>query len=62
MICHGFPDNQPLKDGDVITIDIGAYYQVYHGDSGRTLDHSICVQYEHTVPITENGPEILTKL
>ncbi len=175
VICHGFPDNQPLKEGDVITIDIGACYQGYHGDSGwtyavgtvsediqmimehcerslylgiqeavagqrigdigyvidhyarehhygnvydftghgvgreiweeptvphygirnkgarlkkgmviaiepmftlgktanyteddgwtvRTVDHSICVQYEHTVAITENGPEILTKV
>ncbi|WCF10766.1 type I methionyl aminopeptidase [Paenibacillus thiaminolyticus] len=175
VICHGFPDDQPLEDGDVVTIDIGAHYRGYHGDSGwtyavgtvsedirqlmdachqslflgieqavagnrvgdigfaiqtfadrhgygnvrdftghgigqelweeppiphygrsgtgprlkqgmviaiepmltlgdyhayvesdgwtaRTADHSICVQYEHTVAITDNGPEILTKL
>lgn len=36
MICHGFPDSVPLKDGDVITIDIGAFYQGFHGDSGWT--------------------------
>ncbi|WII40089.1 type I methionyl aminopeptidase [Paenibacillus thiaminolyticus] len=175
VICHGFPDDQPLEDGDVVTIDIGAHYRGYHGDSGwtyavgtvsedirqlmdachqslflgieqavagnrvgdigfaiqtfadrhgygnvrdftghgigqelweeppiphygrsgtgprlkqgmviaiepmltlgdyhayvesdgwtaRTADHSICVQYEHTVAITDNGPDILTKL
>lgn len=36
VICHGFPDTVPLKDGDVITIDIGAFYQGFHGDSGWT--------------------------
>jgi len=175
VICHGFPSNKKLKPGQVITIDIGAYYKGYHGDSAwtyavgevspsvqelmrvtqealyaaiavalpgnrmgdighaiqtlaeahgfgvvrdyighgvgqdlheppevphygtpgtglilrpgltiaiepmitlgdyhtkldpdgwtaRTVDGSICVQYEHTIAITENGPEILTKL
>ncbi|MCM3337686.1 type I methionyl aminopeptidase [Paenibacillus sp. MER TA 81-3] len=175
VICHGFPDDAPLQDGDVVTLDVGAFYNGYHGDSGwtyavgtvsteiaqlmdvchqslllgieqavvgnhigdigftidtfatrhgygnvreftghglgkdlweeppvphygrqgmgprlknglvlaiepmftlgdwrayvesdgwtaRTIDHSICVQYEHTVAITDNGPEILTKL
>jgi len=175
VICHGFPDSIPLADGDVVTIDIGANYKGFHGDSGwtyavgsvtkeienlmrachrslflgieqaidgnrigdigyaidsyaqqfgygnvrdftghaigkelweepvvpnygekgkgarlkngmvlaiepmltlgdwrsyvesdgwtaRTIDHSICVQYEHTVAITENGPRILTVL
>lgn len=36
VICHGFPDSVPLADGDVITIDIGAFYNGYHGDSGWT--------------------------
>lgn len=175
VICHGIPSSRRLKAGQVITIDVGAYYQGYHGDSAwtyavgevspeirklmevtqqalyaaidvarpgnrigdighaiqslveahgfgvvrefighgvgqglheppevphygtpntgialrpgmtiaiepmvtlgdyrvqidddgwtaRTVDGSICVQYEHTVLITENGPEILTKL
>lgn len=175
VICHGFPDATPLKEGDVVTLDTGAFYQGYHGDSAwtyaigkvsneiaglmevchhslmlgienakignrigdigssiqayaegynygvvrefighgigkdlweeppvphygprgsgitiekglvlaiepmltlgdwrshlesdgwtaRTKDRSICVQYEHTIAITENGPEILTKL
>lgn len=175
VICHGFPDAIPLQDGDVITIDLGAHYKGYHGDSGwtyavgnvslsikqlmevceqsllsgiaqacasnrigdigaaidayakqygfgnvrqftghgigmelweepaiphygkagsgtrlkegyvlaiepmftlgseqayidndgwtaRTVDHSICVQYEHTIAVTGNGPEILTQL
>lgn len=33
VICHGIPSEEPLRLGDVITIDIGANYQGYHGDS-----------------------------
>ncbi|WP_312520217.1 type I methionyl aminopeptidase [Anaerospora sp.] len=33
VICHGIPNGQPLQDGDVITIDIGAKVNGYHGDS-----------------------------
>ena len=33
VICHGIPDQTVLKDGDVITIDIGVKVQGYHGDS-----------------------------
>jgi methionyl aminopeptidase len=32
------------------------------GWTARTVDGSICVQYEHTVAITEDGPVILTEL
>ncbi|PHJ38778.1 methionine aminopeptidase [Desulforamulus profundi] len=30
------------------------------GWTARTVDGSICVQYEHTIAVTENGPVILT--
>lgn len=32
VICHGIPGPQRLKRGDVITVDIGAFYKGYHGD------------------------------
>lgn len=35
-ICHGFPGTERLKEGDLITIDIGAFYKGYHGDSAWT--------------------------
>jgi len=36
VICHGIPDNKPLKDGDVVTFDIGAKYKGFFGDSAWT--------------------------
>jgi methionyl aminopeptidase len=35
-IVHGIPGNRTLKDGDIISIDIGACYKGYHGDSAKT--------------------------
>lgn len=37
VLVHGIPsDDVILKDGDVITLDIGACYRGYHGDSAWT--------------------------
>jgi methionyl aminopeptidase len=36
QLVHGFPSARKLKDGDIISIDIGAKYQGYHGDSAWT--------------------------
>ena len=35
-LVHGFPGPRKLKEGDIISIDIGAQYQGYHGDSAWT--------------------------
>ena len=35
-VVHGFPSDRVLQDGDIISIDIGACYKGYHGDSGWT--------------------------
>lgn len=36
MLVHGIPDHTVLKDGDIISIDVGACYKGYHGDSAWT--------------------------
>ncbi|MEW4290925.1 type I methionyl aminopeptidase [Rossellomorea marisflavi] len=35
-LVHGIPGNRVLKNGDIISLDIGAKYQGYHGDSAWT--------------------------
>ena len=35
-VVHGIPKNRKLKEGDIISIDIGACYKGYHGDSAWT--------------------------
>jgi len=35
-LVHGFPGSRKLNEGDIISIDIGAQYQGFHGDSAWT--------------------------
>ena len=35
-VVHGIPGSRKLKDGDIVTLDIGACYKGYHGDSAWT--------------------------
>lgn len=35
-VVHGFPSDRKLKNGDIISIDIGACFKGYHGDSAWT--------------------------
>ena len=37
-VVHGIPsENIILRDGDIISIDVGAKYKGYHGDAARTF-------------------------
>ena len=35
-VVHGIPGNRKLENGDIVTLDIGACYKGYHGDSAWT--------------------------
>lgn len=35
-VVHGIPSHRPLKEGDIISIDIGANYNGYFGDAAKT--------------------------
>lgn len=35
-IVHGIPGSRKLKNGDIISIDMGAYINGFHGDCART--------------------------
>jgi len=37
QVIHGIPDSYSLKDGDIISIDMGAVKNGYHGDAARTF-------------------------
>ncbi len=36
VICHGIPDSTVLHDGDIVNIDITAYFDGVHGDTDAT--------------------------
>lgn len=35
-VVHGIPGLKTLKDGDIISVDIGSIYKGYYGDAART--------------------------
>ena len=36
-VVHGIPGKRVLKEGDIISIDVGAFYEGYCGDAARTF-------------------------
>lgn len=37
-VIHGIPSEKKiLREGDIVKIDVGAFYKGYHGDSARTI-------------------------
>ncbi len=35
VVCHGIPDDRPLKNGDVLNIDVTVIKNGWHGDNSR---------------------------
>ena len=35
VVCHGIPNEKPLKDGDIINIDVTIIIDGWHGDTSR---------------------------
>lgn len=36
-VIHGIPGPRKLKEGDIVSVDVGAYIDGYHGDSCKTF-------------------------
>jgi len=36
-VVHGIPSSRKLKEGDIISIDIGVYYEGFYGDAAYTF-------------------------
>ncbi|SDX91054.1 type I methionyl aminopeptidase [Paenibacillus sp. CF384] len=55
-LVHGIPGSRKLHDGDIISIDIGAQYKGYHGDSAWTYGvGSISEESQRLLDITEQS-------
>lgn len=54
MVVHGIPDERVIREGDIVSVDLVAYKNGYHGDACRTF----CVgkvdpEVEKLVKVTE---------
>ncbi len=37
VVVHGIPGNRVLKEGDIVSVDVGSYFKGYHSDAARTF-------------------------
>ena len=37
QVVHGIPGKYRIKDGDILSLDVGAYKNGFHGDAARTV-------------------------
>ena len=37
VVVHGFPSDYELRDGDIVSVDVGTLYKGYNGDSAYTF-------------------------
>jgi len=56
VVVHGIPSDYVLKDGDIISVDVGACWKGYHGDSAWTyaVGHA-SDDVKHLMKVTEES-------
>ena len=56
QVIHGFPGAYVLKEGDIVSIDCGAFYDGFHGDAARTFQvGNISVDAQKLIDITRES-------
>ncbi len=59
VICHGVPNDETLKEGDIINLDVTLIVNGYHGDTSRTF--YVGEVSENAKAITEAAKEAMFK-
>ena len=55
-VVHGFPGARKVREGDIVSIDVGAYYKGYHGDNAFTFTvGSIAPDVQQLLDATQEG-------
>lgn len=54
VICHGIPNDTPLKEGDIMNIDVTSIVDGYYGDCSRmVMIGQVSKEAEHLVDVTQ---------
>ena len=55
-VIHGIPDGYVLKEGDIVSIDVGAHYLGFHGDCAATFPcGTISAEAERLINVTKQS-------
>lgn len=56
QVIHGFPGAYVLREGDIVSIDCGAFLDGFHGDAARTFPvGNISVEAQRLIDITKES-------
>ena len=55
-VIHGIPGGYTLKEGDIVSVDVGAFYQGYHGDCAATFPcGAISAEAQKLIDVTKQS-------
>ena len=55
-VIHGIPGGYVLREGDIVSIDVGAYYEGFHGDCAATFPcGAISTQAQKLIDVTKQS-------
>ena len=55
-VIHGIPGGYELQEGDIVSIDVGAYYKGFHGDCAATFPcGAISAKAEKLIKVTKQS-------
>lgn len=55
-VIHGIPSGYVLKEGDIVSVDVGAYYKGFHGDCAATFPcGAISAQAQRLIDVTKQS-------
>lgn len=58
VVCHGIPDERPLREGDIVNVDLTLVLDGWHGDSSRMYPvGEVSRKAERLIEITYAGLE-----
>jgi methionyl aminopeptidase len=53
QVIHGIPGNRKIKEGDIVSIDVGVFKDGFHGDAARTHGvGAISKEHEKLIEVT----------
>ena len=55
-VIHGIPGDYVLQEGDIVSVDVGAYYQGFHGDCAATFPcGNITAEAQRLIDVTKQS-------
>ena len=61
-VVHGIPNNQPLEDGDIVSVDCGVLMNEFYGDSAYTFEvGNVSKEVKRLLAVTKECLELAIK-